>query len=265
VALLERLKMLKITRKDWDSEFFGKEIFSLELDDEVTTEALSQALTALDRDNAYGIEAHLNIRDLSQIQLLESLGFRLVDSRMEFITHTQRGTDPVSAEVGLFRHYDRQDWDQLVAITESNFVDNPAFQSRYNNRWIYSREESLRYYLQWHHRVVETCPDLFLSWVDGEKLVGFYSIMRQPDPENSYQKYKVALAAIDPDYRALKGQNMMQAWLFHNTPDREWTTVNSPQLTNTPGLKNNIRSGKNFVAIEVFLFRKNPALSNTDG
>jgi hypothetical protein len=252
--------MTSISRKDWDSEFFGKELFSLTLEESTDADSLSKELAALDQRGVFGIEAHLNVRNMAQIQLLESQGFRLVDSRMEFITHTERFPDQVSPEVGAFRRYDSKDWDQLVAISESSFVDNPAFQSRYNNRWIYSREESLRYYLQWHHWVLETCPELFLSWVDGDKLVGFYSIMRKPDPQNSYPIYKVALAAIEPEYRALKGQNLMQAWLFHNTPDPEWTTVNSPQLTNTPGLKNNIRSGKNFVAIEVFLFRKNPAL-----
>lgn len=252
--------MLMFTRKDWDSDFFNKEFYSLQVDGSANPEDLSEQLKGMDGKGVYGIECHQNIRNLAEIRLLESQGFRLVDSRMEFVTHTQRLPEQVNPEVGLFRRYESKDWDQLVAISEANFVDNPAFQSRYNNRWIYSREESLRYYLRWHTWVLETSPDLFLSWVDGDKLVGFYSILRLPDSEHPYPKYKVALAAIDPDYRALKGQNLMQAWLFHNTPDAEWTTVNSPQLTNTSGLKNNIRSGKNFVAIELFLFRKNPRM-----
>jgi hypothetical protein len=53
----------------------------------------------------------------------------------------------------------------------------------------------------------------------------------------------------------------MQAWLFRETSDTDWTTINSPQLTNTAGLKNNIRSGKEFKAAELFFFRKNPRLS----
>lgn len=250
--------MFEFSRRDWDSDFFNKEFFSLDADGSIDPDELSTQLAKMDKSGVYGIQAHLNIRNMSQIQILESQGFRLVDSRMEFVTHTTRLTEQVSPAAGKFRRYESGDWDQLVAISEANFVDNPAFQSRYNNRWIYSRDDSLRYYLQWHKWVLETSPDLFLSWVDGDKLVGFYSILRLPDPDQTYPKYKVALAAIDPDYRALRGQNLMQEWLFHNTPDAEWTTVNSPQLTNTSGLKNNIRGGKKFVAIEVFLFRKNP-------
>jgi hypothetical protein len=49
----------------------------------------------------------------------------------------------------------------------------------------------------------------------------------------------------------------MQAWLFRETQDAEWTTINSPQLTNTSGLKNNIKSGKEFKTVELFFFRKN--------
>jgi hypothetical protein len=97
--------------------------------------------------------------------------------------------------------------------------------------------------------------------VDGDKYVGFYSILRIPDAERGIPKYKVGLAAIHPDYRSHNGQNLMQAWLFRETSDTDWTTINSPQLTNTSGLKNNIRSGKEFKTVELFFFRKNPRLS----
>ena len=188
---------------------------------------------------------------------LEVLGFRLVDSRMEFITHTYRGENEVIAPVGKFRRFESQDWEALTEITIKNFVDNDQFKSRYTNREIFSREESLRYYLQWHRWVLDVSPDLFLSWVDGDKYVGFYSILRLADPQGIRPRYKVGLAAIDPDYRSHNGQNLMQAWLFRETQDSEWTTINSPQLTNTSGLKNNIRSGKEFKTVELFFFRKN--------
>jgi hypothetical protein len=253
--------MYSLERKTWDADFFKKEIYLLSgMDAEAGLDGLDSDLHALDTSGVFATEVQLNVRLMRIVPELERLGFRLVDSRMEFITHSTRLVDNVVPERGEFRRYLEKDWDALVNITRRSFVENSAFQSRYNNRWLFSEEESLRYYVEWHKWVLRTSPDLFVSWVDGDQYVGFYSILRKNNPENAMPVYKVGLAAIEPEYRALNGQNLMQAWLFHNTPDLEWTTINSPQLTNTSGLKNNIRSGKKFAAIELFLFRKNPAL-----
>ena len=249
---------MKIERKEWDSEFFGREFYQLEIEKELDPSLIRERLKKLDDEDVFGTECKINIRNLEAIPQLEDLGFRLVDSRMEFITHTVRGQHEIKAPVGEFRRYEHNDWDNLAEITVENFVDNPNFKSRYTNRQIFSRDESLRYYLQWHKWVIDVSPDLFLSWIDGDKFVGFYSILRVPDPENRRPRYKVGLAAIHPDYRSHNGQNLMQAWLFRETNDSEWTTINSPQLTNTSGLKNNIRSGKDLKTVELFFFRRNP-------
>jgi len=253
--------MYSLARKPWDSEFFGKEIYALDVTDDGTGfEGLEQELAALDSKGAFGTEVRLNVRSLELFRELEQLGFRLVDSRMEFITETKRLTEDVVPERGEFRHYREEDWEPLVDLTRRSFVENPGFRSRWNNPWLFTAEEALRYYVEWHKWVLRESPDLFVSWVDGDTYVGWYSILRRPNPSGPNPVYKVALAGIEPEYRALKGQNLMQFWLFRHTPDAEWTTINSPSLNNTSGIKNNIRAGKNFKTIELFLFRKNPAL-----
>lgn len=255
---------LEIKKIDWDSAFFGRDFYSLDAQSGIDYEQLAVDLKNLDISGAFGVMCQINIRSIEVIPQLEMLGFRLVDSRMEFVTHTFRGTQEIAAPVGEFRRYESNDWDGLVDLTLKNFVDNPHFKSRYTNRDIFSREESLRYFLQWHHWVLDVSPDLFLSWIDGDKYVGFYSILRIPEIEIHRPRYKVGLAAIDSEYRAHNGQNLMQAWLFRESIDPEWTTVNSPQLTNTSGVKNNIRSGKEFKSVELFFFRKNH-LNNSRG
>jgi hypothetical protein len=252
---------MRLKKKDWDSKFFGRDFYLLDIEDGLEIDQLKDELDQLDSKGVFGTECQLNIRSIDTMSHLEALGFRIVDSRMEFITHTYRGDAEISAPVGKFRRYEPKDWDDLSEITLKNFVENDQFKSRYTNRDLFSKEESLQYYLQWHRWVLDVSPDLFLSWVDGDKYVGFYSILRLPDPELGRPRYKVGLAAIDPEYRSYKGQNMMQAWLFRETPDPEWTTINSPQLTNTSGLKNNIASGKVFKTVELFFFRKNPHLN----
>ncbi len=248
---------MRLEKKVWDSDFFGRDFYLLDLSSGLELDRLKSELDNLDANGVFGTECQLNIRNIEMMTHLEELGFRIVDSRMEFITHTYRGEKEIVAPVGNFRLFEPQDWEALSDITIKNFVDNEQFKSRYTNRDIFSREESLRYYLQWHHWVLDVSPDLFLSWVDGDIYVGFYSILRLADPQGVYPRYKVGLAAIDPDYRSHNGQNLMQAWLFRETQDSEWTTINSPQLTNTSGLKNNIRSGKEFKTVELFFFRKN--------
>jgi len=248
---------MRLEKKVWDSDFFGRDFYLLDLSSGLELDRLKSELDNLDANGVFGTECQLNIRNIEMMTHLEELGFRIVDSRMEFITHTYRGEKEIVAPVGNFRLFEPQDWEALSDITVKNFVDNDQFKSRYTNRDIFSREESLQYYLQWHRWVLDVSPDLFLSWVDGDKYVGFYSILRLADPQGAHPRYKVGLAAIDPDYRSHNGQNLMQAWLFRETQDSEWTTINSPQLTNTSGLKNNIRSGKEFKTVELFFFRKN--------
>ena len=251
---------MQLKRKDWDSDFFGRDFYLLDITNGFKMDELKNELDRLDRAGVFGTECQLNIRSIDAMATLEGLGFHIVDSRMEFITHTYRGEHDIVAPVGEFRRYESKDWDALAEITLKNFVENDQFKSRYTNRVIFSKAESLKYYLQWHRWVLDVSPDLFLSWVDGEKYVGFYSILRLSDPELGRPRYKVGLAAIDPDYRSHKGQNLMQAWLFRETPDYDWDTINSPQLTNTSGLKNNIASGKEFKTVELFFFRKNSLL-----
>lgn len=248
---------MHLKKKVWDSDFFGRDFYLLDVSEGLEIDRLKNELDRLDADGVFGTECQISIRNIEMMAHLEELGFRIVDSRMEFITDTNRGEHEIVAPVGVFRRFEPQDWEALSDITVKNFVDNDQFKSRYTNRNIFSRDESLRYYLQWHRWVLDVSPDLFLSWVDKDKYVGFYSILRLSDPQSARPRYKVGLAAIDPAYRSYNGQNLMQAWLFRETRDSEWTTVNSPQLTNTAGLKNNIRSGKEFKTIELFFFRKN--------
>jgi hypothetical protein len=250
-----------LRKKIWDSDFFGRDFYELKAESVEDVHEASAQFEKLDSNGVFGIECQIDIRNLEAINHLEKLGFFLVDSRMEFMTHTFRGDKSVSAPIGEFRRYEDQDWEELAAITIKNFVDNPHFKSRYTNRDIFSREESVRYYLQWHKWVLDVSPDLFLSWVDGEKYVGFYSLLRQPDAEHVRPRYKVGLLAVDEEYHSHNGQNLMQAWLFRETPDTDWTTVTTPSLANTPRLKNNIRTGQEFKTVQLFFFRKNPQLS----
>lgn len=242
--------------KEWDSEFFGRLFLSADLSREISTEGwkeLELEIEALKAGGAWLLEARLQSSHFHNATKLEDLGFRLVDSRLEFSTLTRRSEAVHSIPTGHFRWYQGSDWSSLEGLTRSQFATNANFKSRYNNRQYFSEEESHRYYMQWHRWALESENPLFCVWeVDGV-FAGFYSILRQ-SVRGSVPRYKVALAAVEPPFRSYGAQNQMQFWIFENAPDEEWLTINSPALTNLSGLKNNIRAAKELSYVEAYFF-----------
>lgn len=248
--------MSAIRRKEWDSEFFGRDIFEANFDYSIGSkdaEAIVREIASLRHSDRLLIQARVRSEYFTNIPILEEIGFRLVDSRLEFSTKTYRRDFMSSHFTESLRWYRHDDWAQIRELTISQFVDNQNFQSRFNNRQYFTRDESLRYYLQWHRLVLENPHPLFCVWETGSSISGFYSIVRKPGTASS-PDYKVALAAVRPGSPGSGMQNKMQFWIFQNCPDTEWSTINSPALTNLPGLKNNIRAGKELSHVEAYLF-----------
>ena len=108
---------MQLKRKDWDSDFFGRDFYLLDITDGLEIDELENELDRLDKAGVFGTECQLNIRSIDAMANLEALGFRLVDSRMEFVTHTFRGEYDIVAPVGEFRRYQSKDWDALAEIT----------------------------------------------------------------------------------------------------------------------------------------------------
>jgi hypothetical protein len=244
-----------ILQKNWDSNFFHRRFFEINVRQVLTSadiESINAEIQALGGGEAT-IELRLTSENFDVISEFEEMGFRFVDSRLEFSTETIRPENPVDAPVGLFRQYKTEDWPFLESLTIRSFVDNPHFKSRYKNPTYFTREESIRYYLQWHRWVLDSPDGMFCSWEVDDNFVGFYSILRKGIAHN-LPHYKVALAAVEHEYRSLNGQNLMQFYLFANAKDEKWITINSPALTNLSGLKNNIRAQKKLSHVEAFLF-----------
>jgi len=114
------------------------------------------------------------------------------------------------------------------------------------NRNYFTRDESVRYYLQWHRLALENEHPLFCVWETN-------SVIRKPTSINIYD-YKTGLTAVRPESQRSGMQYQMQFWIFQNSPDDEWVTVNSPALTNLPALKNTIRAAKELSHVEACLF-----------
>jgi hypothetical protein len=251
-------QLVYFTHKQWDSEFFSKCIYFADLSFNIASQEAEYLVNDIDQLDRVGCElAEVRIRSshFQYIPLLETLGFRFVDSRLEFRTRTSRRDYSVITPVGILRWFKKTDWPEVCQLTDSQFTENPSFKSRYNSREYFSLEQSKRYFTQWNRRVLESLDPLFCIWeVDGQ-VAGFYSILRQAT-DTSTPDYKVGLAAVKPELAKHGMANKMQFWIFQNAPDQEFTVVNSPALTNLAGLKNNIRASKELSHVEAFFFRK---------
>jgi len=246
------------TRLDWDSEFFGRPMFGAELSGDFNEDALERVhseLLEMAADPKSIFQIRLRSTQFHLIPMFEDLGFRFVDSRLEFHTLTRREdfSNAGSLPFGQLRWFRDDDLAAIEALTKSQFSSNPAFRSRFNNRRYFSEAESHSYYMAWHRLALQNDHPMFCVWDIEDEIGGFYSVVRR-HPAEALPIYKVGLAAVDPAHRSHGAQNQMQFWIFSNAPDAEWITVNSPALTNLSGLKNNIRAGKELSYVEAFLF-----------
>jgi hypothetical protein len=250
--------LLFFAPKKWDSVFFSRNIYfadlSLDLSDQ-STKNLTTEINQLDRIGCEMAEVRIRSSHFQNIPLLETLGFRLVDSRLEFRTSTTRQDYSVAAPFGVLRWFNDSDWPEVCQLTEAQFAGNSSFKSRYNSREYFSFDESKRYFTQWNQRVLDSVSPMFCIWEHECQVVGFYSVLRQAT-ESPIPEYKVGLAAVKPELAKHGMANVMQYWIFQHAPDKEFTVINSPALTNLAGLKNNIRASKNLSHVEAFLFRK---------
>ena len=244
-----------LARKDWDSDFFGREIFGLEVNDEFDPAELGSAIEDLDQHELWGTECHLPTAQFGVTPVLEELGFRLVDSRMVFVsTWTVDDIADVDVPHGRLRPVRDGDLTEIDALTVRHLVDNPMFRSRFTDRRLFTREESIRYYAAWNRLALRQDPDLFVVWdVDGA-VVGYFNYMRQGEADG-LPMFKGVLTAIDSDHRGHDAQNIMQSYLFARFGVERWALDNTTQITNLGVVRNHIKAGKRFQDAIITLYR----------
>ena len=252
-----------LARKTWDSDFFGREIYSLNLEESAWDTNLATEVAELDRQGVWGIECELDASHFDLAPSLEDLGFRLVDSRMVFISKMSQGDQYASEPpYGTFRLACRADLAAVSELTATCLVDNDAFKSRYNNRRLFSREESVRYYDAWNHRAFTEAPGTFVLWDVEGAVVAYFNYI--PSGEfDGLPMFKGVLTAVHRDHRGHGVQNTMQGYLFNSFGCDEWALDNTTQMTNVIVIKNHMRANKQFQTCSLIFYRvRNPAGSH---
>jgi len=248
-----------LARKDWDSDFFGREIYSLTVSRPIDGQDLMGSLATSDRSGIWAIECHVDFQDLRNAPTLENSGFRLVDSRARFITSMRR-QELIRPQwpFGVVRAATAEDVDAIHELTVANLVDDPTFVSRYNDRRLFTREESIRYYRAWTENVIGETPDLCSVWEVEGAIVAYFEFLR--DTEHSeIPRFKGVLTAVDPDFRGHGAQNFLQEATFPRFDCDTWEVVSTTQLSNTRVIQNHVKAGKRFSDAAATFFRLHPA------
>lgn len=253
-----------ITNKPWESDFYGRKFGSLQIvnfdyfnkfNDMQITESLDPLMAAADKNNYNIIEIHVDVNNIRIIPILEGAGFRLVDTRINFITLIKKEENelkPLSTGTIAFATLD--DLDAINKLTKESFVDNNSFHHRFKDERYFSKNEIVRYYYAWISNHIKDKDTYFIVMKDKERLFAYF-IYKKSGFFQGIPLYKGILTAVDPDYRGNSYHLHMQAYLYKQFPEKQFYLDNTTQLTNIATIKNHIKSQKKLNRIVLTFFR----------
>jgi hypothetical protein len=255
---------LTITNKQWEADFFRRKFASLKIEnfdylnnlsDRQIAESLNQLMTSADKKNYEITESHIDINNIRIIPIIEEAGFRLVDTRIIFITLINKEEytfKPLSSETIAYATLD--DLDAINNLTKKSFVDNNRFHHRFKNERYFLKDEIVRYYYAWISNHIEDKDTHFIVMKDKARLFAYF-IYKSSGFFQGLPLYKGILTAVDPDYKGNSYHLYMQSYLYRQFPEKEYFLDNTTQLTNIPTIKNHIKSQKKLNRIELTFFR----------
>lgn len=258
--------LLALRPNDWESRFFGRRIGTLESDGTALA-----ALPAPDRDEAVGrtvaaadatgyqlVQARLEVADLVAAAALEEAGFRLVDTRLEFLTRLDRRRfnrlAPPFGTAGLAEEGDRE---ALLRLTHECLTANPGVQSRYKNAAYFTPEEASRWFAAWMENGLADPGTLTAVWRVADEPIAFFGFARRAEMDGLplYQSTIMGTAAAG---RGHKSELFLQATLFDALPVDEFWMRQVTQADNAPVLRNNLVLGRRIHRVALTFFRRGP-------
>ena len=254
---------LGLSELAWETEFFGRRFGRLEIEGEgihdveatAIDQALKDTLSFGDQNGFDVIEAQLDISWLHQMYLFESNGFRLVDTKLRFITWMPRGglEDPaaVKGEVG-FASADMKE--EILSLTHTAFTHNPSFKSRFNNEGFFTRSDTERYYAAWIENYLGDPDTLFAVMRDEGKVVG-YLVYTKKGEHKDKPLYKAALAAVAPEYRGRRIYFSMGSFVYSHLPESGAYLDMTTQLSNLSTIRNLIKAQRTLENVQLIFYR----------
>ena len=253
-----------LEENQWESEFFGRPIGRINVlhpgggphgDAEVGRGVRSIAAEA-DRAGFEFVQCHVDVRDLRMVRALEDVGFRLVDTRISFVTKMHRREfESYSIPFGTVEFARQEDLGPLLRLTHEAFVENPGFFSRYKDRTWFTQKESRRWFSAWIENHVTHPKGMFAVWRVKGDLVGYFIYAHGGVQEDGAPLLKGILAAVETPFKQHRAHLFMQRWIFDQLSEDVFWIDNTTQLTNFSTLRNHMRSQKNLECIYLTFFR----------
>jgi len=258
--------MLSLKIKEWETKFFNRVFGSLTIHPRFYTHEEPQVLrSALDSvlskaDEEYDlIESHCHMSGMRIIAIIEDKGFRLVDSKITFITFMDKSDlEDYSFNSGDVSLATLDDLSDVLRLTHESLTNNPLFFSRFKDPAHFSAEETKRYYSAWIENHFHDPKSLAAISKKNGKAIGFF-IYKRTGLYEGKQLYKGILSAVAPDYRGQRLHFVMQSFLHNHFPEEQFYVDNTTQLANLPTIRSHIRSGKQLSRIEMTFYRRNPS------
>ena len=260
--------LLKLNFKEWESEFFGKKFGQLVIDPDFGTlpntaeihASLDRLLETADRSGFCRLEFQCDMAAIAMIPLFEELGFRLVDSRISFVTLIETPlAERYASTKGKIEWAQPDDLDGVIALTHKAFTHNPEFFSRYKNGEYFTPAESEKYYAAWIKNHI-TDPDTLFAVIKDRRSIIAYSFFRAYGNYCGEKLYKAILTAVDQEARGHRIHLALQTFLLEKIPENRFYLDNTTQLANIPAIRNSISSRKTLSSIAMIYYREPKAL-----
>lgn len=250
--------------KEWETKFFGRK-FGLvtihhgklgQIEPEDIYNPLDSLLSHADNNQFSLLELPINILGIKLYPVLEEKGFRLIDTKITFLTLMQKDQiENHSTNLGEICFATEDRMEKILLLTHQAFSHNPAFFSRFKNETYFSKEETERYYSAWIKNHLGKQNILFAVIQNKEDILG-YLIYKSVGQYKGKPVYKGVLVAVDQKYRGKKLHLALQSFVYRQFPKDSFYLETTTQLSNLSTIKNYIKSKKTLDCVELIFYRR---------
>jgi len=195
-----------------------------------------------DRNGFDIIDLHVDVSWFHHICLFEDNGFRLVDTKLSFITLLRKSEiESLPTPVGDLSFASEEMKDEILDLTQTSYTYNPLFKSRFNNERYFSRLDTERYYSAWVENHMGDKSNLFAVVRDEGKIVD-YLLYKKTGEYRGKPLYKGVLNAVAPEYRGRRIYFDLISFVYKHFPEDEVYLDTTTQLTNLSAIKNYVKT-----------------------
>ncbi|MDB4787338.1 hypothetical protein OAG26_01385 [Flavobacteriales bacterium] len=233
----------------WESDFLKRDLWRLKIAAGFTeSDWINGALIALRNIPSSSLcEAVVDSTCIEHARLLEDEGFRLCDSKFQFLTRVEANALPPAPatipEGHQVRTYHEKDLEAVLSLTEKELVQNPMLITKFKSPWFPSDTPS-RWYSTWIKDVMSRGGLCSVLVNATGRVVGFFAYLRGPDIDG-IPVFKGILTAIEPQSRGGRVHLAMQDHVLRNDiHDPVFWLDNTTQISNRPVYRNHVNSGR---------------------